>query len=146
MSGGATSFAVRPFRDADEAAVSALWLEVFGEPQPRNAPPRVIEQKRHVQPELFLVAEQGGEIVGTTLAGDDGHRGWLHLVAVSPAHQRGAVGAALVREAVARLRARGVSKVNLQVRGDNAGVVRFYEGLGFEVEDRISLGLCLDAD
>lgn len=134
---------VRVFRDGDEAAVAALWDRVFPDPAPRNAPARVIEQKRHTQPELFFVAERAGEIVGTALAGDDGHRGWLHLVAVSPEHRGADIGAALVREAVARLRERGVTKVNLQVRTDNAAVVRFYESLGFQVEERISLGLPL---
>lgn len=137
---------VRAFRDADEPAVTALWNRVFSYPQARNAPPKVIAAKRKVQPELFLVAERAGDVVGTTLAGDDGHRGWLHLVAVSPDHQGGDVGGTLVREACRLLRERGVAKVNLQVRGDNAGVVAFYEALGFEVEDRVSLGLTLEPE
>lgn len=143
---GASSLVVRAFRDSDEPAVSALWNRVFGDPQERNAPDRVIEQKRKVQPELFLVAELAGDLVGTTLAGDDGHRGWLHLVAVSPDHQKSGVGQLLVEEAAERLRERGVTKVNLQVRSDNSGVVAFYENLGFEVEDRVSMGRLLTED
>lgn len=141
-----TEVLIRAFRDADEPTVTALWTRVFADDSPRNAPPRVIEHKRHVQPELFLVAELEGDVVGTTLAGDDGHRGWLHLVAVSPDHRGGDVGRALVREAARRLRERGVPKVNLQIRSDNAAVVAFYESLGFAVEDRISMGLLLDAE
>ena len=142
----AAGLVVRAFRDADEPAVAELWSRVFGSPEPRNAPDRVIAQKRKVQPELFLVAELAGDVVGTTLAGDDGHRGWIHLVAVSPEHQRKGVGEALVGDAARRLRERGVPKVNLQVRGDNAGVVAFYEKLGFVVEDRVSMGLLLSED
>ena len=137
---------VRAFRDADEPTVTALWNRVFGEPAGRNAPIRVIEQKRRVQPELFLVAELAGDVVGTTLAGDDGHRGWIHLVAVSPDHQEHGVGRVLVLEAARLLRERGVPKVNLQIRGDNDGVVAFYQRLGFEVEDRISMGLLLSKE
>ncbi|NNL67755.1 MAG: GNAT family acetyltransferase [Myxococcales bacterium] len=137
---------VRAFRDADEPAVRELWQRVFADDSPRNAPPRVIEQKRHVQPELFLVAEIGGDVVGTTLAGDDGHRGWLHLVAVSPDHRGADVGRALVEEATRRLRERGVPKVNLQIRADNAGVVAFYQSLGFVVEERISMGRLLEEE
>jgi len=149
MSGSAAAPAalvVRAFRDADEAAVAALWSRVFGPPAARNAPDRVIEQKRKVQPELFLVAELAGDVVGTALAGDDGHRGWIHLVAVSPDHRRGGIGRTLVLEAAQRLRERGVPKLNLQVRGDNTGVVAFYERLGFQVEDRVSMGLLLTED
>ena len=39
------------------------------------------------------------------------------------------------------LRGLGCVKVNLQVRSINAAVVAFYQSLGFEVEDRISMGL-----
>jgi len=142
----ASALVVRAFRDADEPAVTELWTRVFGDPQARNEPSRVIEQKRHVQPELFLVAERSGDLVGTTLAGDDGHRGWIHLVAVSPEHRGRGVGRILVEEAAGRLRERGVPKLNLQIRGDNADVVAFYERLGFEVEDRVSMGLRLSED
>jgi ribosomal protein S18 acetylase RimI-like enzyme len=140
---GASGLVVRAFRDADEPAVTALWGRVFGPSAPRNAPDRVIAQKRKVQPELFLVAELSGDVVGTTIAGDDGHRGWLHLVAVSPDHRKTGIGRVLVEEAARRLRERGVPKVNLQIRGENAGVVAFYERLGFQVEDRVSMGLLL---
>jgi len=141
-----TGLVVRAFRDADEPTVTELWNRVFGYPAARNAADRVIEQKRKVQPELFLVAELAGDVVGTTIAGDDGHRGWVHLVAVSPDHRGRGIGRTLVLDAAARLRERGVPKLNLQVRGDNPGVVAFYESLGFEVEDRISLGLLLGDD
>jgi len=143
MSAAVAAAVVRVFRDSDEAAVAVLWTRVFGEAAPRNAPDRVIAQKREVQPELFLVAELAGDVVGTTLAGDDGHRGWIHLVAVAPEQRKRGIGTALVCEAARRLRERGVPKLNLQIRGDNPGVVAFYESLGFEVEDRISMGLLL---
>lgn len=34
----------------------------------------------------------------------------------------------------------GCPKLNLQIRSSNADVQAFYESLGFEVEDRISMG------
>ncbi|HKJ24892.1 MAG TPA: GNAT family acetyltransferase [Myxococcota bacterium] len=146
MSDDASGVVVRAFRDADEPAVTELWRRAFGVPAARNAAGRVIAQKRKVQPELFLVAELAGDVVGTTIAGDDGHRGWIHLVAVSPDHRKAGIGATLVREAARRLRERGVPKLNLQIRGDNGGVVAFYESLGFAVEERISMGLLLSDD
>jgi len=146
MSAAVAETVVRAFRDSDEVAVAALWTRVFDEAAPRNAPDRVIAQKRKVQPDLFLVAELVGDVVGTTVAGDDGHRGWIHLVAVAPEQRKRGIGTALVCEAARRLRERGVPKLNLQIRGDNPSVVAFYESLGFEVEDRISMGLLLADD
>ena len=47
---------------------------------------------------------------------------------------------ALVREVESALAALGCLKVNLQVRASNHGVVRFYERLGYQVEERVSMG------
>jgi ribosomal protein S18 acetylase RimI-like enzyme len=132
---------LRTFREADTDAVSALWLEVFPDDPPHNAPAIVIRQKLAVQPELFFVAEEeDGQILGTVLAGYDGHRGWLYTVAVSPRRRRQGVGTALIQYAESALAALGCLKVNLQVRASNAGVVAFYQKLGFAVEERVSMG------
>jgi ribosomal protein S18 acetylase RimI-like enzyme len=131
---------IRPFRDADEAAVIALWREAFPDEPAHNVPADVIRRKRAVQPDLFLVAEIDGSVVGTVLAGYDGHRGWLHKVAVAAAHRRRGVGSALIRHVEAALRAVDCPKINLQVRAANAGVVAFYESLGYAVEAIVSMG------
>jgi ribosomal protein S18 acetylase RimI-like enzyme len=131
---------IRTFREADSAAVAALWATVFPDDPPHNAPAIVIPKKLAVQPELFFVAEDEGWIAGTVMAGYDGHRGWLYTVAVDPALRRRGVGTALVRHAEAALQALGCPKVNLQVRASNAEVVAFYRTLGYDVEERISMG------
>lgn len=61
-------------------------------------------------------------------------------MAVDAAHQRKGVSTLLVREAEMRLRGLGCRKLNLQVRATNARVVAFYNALGFEVEERVSMG------
>lgn len=74
------------------------------------------------------------------MAGYDGHRGWLYAVAVLKSHQRQGIGRALIQEAERRLAALGCSKINLQIRASNRGVTKFYAGLGYAVEDRVSMG------
>ena len=135
---------IRAYREPDEAGVIRLWGVVFPDPPPWNDPATDIRRKRGVQPDLFLVALLQGEVVGTVMAGYDGHRGWIHLLAVTPKLQTGGVGRALMAEAERRLAAYGCTKVNLQVRASNPEVVAFYEKLGYGVEDRISLGRRLD--
>jgi ribosomal protein S18 acetylase RimI-like enzyme len=93
-----------------------------------------------VQPDLLLVALSGGAVVGTAMAGYDGHRGWLYSVAVRRTHRRTGVGTLLIREAERRLARLGCGKVNLQVRAENAAVAAFYRGLGYDIEERVSLG------
>jgi ribosomal protein S18 acetylase RimI-like enzyme len=131
---------VRAYREADEAQVVALWTEVFGYEQARNDPLLDARRKCDAQPEFFLLAEEGGRVVGTVMGGYDGHRGWAHRLAVAPAQRRRGIGEALMRRLEAELDAAGCPKLNLQVRGDNAGVVAFYRRIGYAVEERVSLG------
>jgi ribosomal protein S18 acetylase RimI-like enzyme len=131
---------IRSFQEADREGVVALWRTVFPDAPARNDPLRDIERKLSVQPELFLVALHGSGLVGTCMAGFDGHRGWVHLVAVLPSHRRRGVGGALMRRAEALLADLGCPKLNLQVRASSPEAVPFYESLGFQVEDRISMG------
>ena len=79
-------------------------------------------------------------LIGTAMAGYDGHRGWLYAVAVLQSHQRHGIGTTLVREAETRLSAMGCNKINLQVRQSNTAVIAFYRSLGYEVEERVSMG------
>ena len=137
---------VRSYRDSDEPGVVALWAVVFPDDPPWNEPSLVIRRKRSVQADLFLVATRDSAIVGTVLAGFDGCRGWVHHLAVAPDSRRNRVGSSLMREAAARLRALGAPKVNLQVRASNEEAVRFYESLGFKVEDRVSMAQLLQLD
>ena len=74
------------------------------------------------------------------MAGYDGHRGWLYSVAVRQSHRRSGAGKILIKQVERRLAEFGCTKVNLQVRAENAAVAAFYRGLGYEVEDRVSLG------
>jgi ribosomal protein S18 acetylase RimI-like enzyme len=140
----ADSLELRPLRDADEPAVVALWQTVFADDPVHNEPTAIVRRKREVQPEGFLVALDRGSVVGTLLAGYDGHRGWLYHLAVAPARRRDGIGRALVARAEGQLAALGCPKVNLQVREGNEEAIAFYRALGYAVEPRASLGKRLD--
>jgi ribosomal protein S18 acetylase RimI-like enzyme len=131
---------IRPYSESEETAVAELWRRVFPNAPQWNHPETDIKRKLAVQRELFLVAEIDTRIVGTVMAGFDGHRGWVHLVAVSPEHRRRGIGSALMREAEERLARFGCPKLNLQVRTSDREVVAFYRKLGFKIEERISMG------
>lgn len=120
--------------------VRALWETVFPDDPSWNRAEAAIPRKLEVDRDLFLVALDGGRVIGTVMAGYDGHRGWLYAVAVDPDARRAGLGRRLVGAAEERLRARGCVKVNLQVRAGNDAAVAFYEALGFLQEPRVSLG------
>jgi len=138
---------VRSFEstDAEADAVVALW-DVCGLTRPWNDPRADIARKMTTQPELFLVAEDSGRVVGTVMAGYDGHRGWVNYLAVDPVAQRGGIGRALMTAAEQALLARGCPKLNLQVRVGNDAALAFYRRLGYAVDDVTSMGKRLIPD
>jgi len=130
---------VRPFTSHDTRAVIDLW-RASNLVTAENDPAVDIAIKRTTQPALFLVAHDTTGIVGSCMAGFDGHRGWLNYLAVAPNARRKGIATALVHAAEARLRAVGCPKVNLQVRAENSAVTSFYKSLSYQLEDRLSLG------
>jgi ribosomal protein S18 acetylase RimI-like enzyme len=136
---------IRPFEDGDEAAVVALWRRA-GVTRPWNDPHRDIVRKRRVQPELFLVAIDGNRVVGTVMAGYDGHRGWINYLAVDVDARRRGIGRALMASAEKSLAALGCPKINLQVRAGNDDALAFYGHLGFVGDEVVTLGKRLEPD
>jgi ribosomal protein S18 acetylase RimI-like enzyme len=130
---------IRPYEETDEAAVVDLWQEVFPGAPAWNDPVNDIRRKLTVQPELFFIAMKDRQLVGTAMAGYDGHRGWVYYVVVSPNHRRLGIGSALMGHAEEALREKGCPKLNLQVRASNHEVVKFYQQLGYEIEERVSM-------
>ncbi|MFG6504150.1 GNAT family acetyltransferase [Microbacterium sp. P05] len=139
------TFEIRPFAPDDTTAVVELW-ETSGLTRPWNDPLKDIERKRAVQPELFLVAVDDARVVGSVMAGYDGHRGWLYYLASVPDRRGEGIAQALVSAAETRLLAMGCPKVQLMVRPDNTGARGFYDAIGYEPFDTWATGKRLIAD
>lgn len=144
MSGAKLS--IRPFQPTDEAQVVALW-QACGLVRPWNNPHQDIARKLSTeQAELFIVALQDGQLVGSVMVGYDGHRGWVNYLAVNPAQHGLSIGRALMQEAERLLLERGCPKINLQVRASNTDVLDFYAHLGYTQDEVVSLGKRLIPD
>lgn len=130
---------IRPYQRTDETQVIDLWhrcsLVV-----PWNDPQKDIQLKLQVQPELFLVGLTDTKVVATVMAGYEGHRGWLNYLAVAPTYQRQGIGRQMVEAATAKLKAIGCPKINLQIRTSNPTAIAFYQRLGFQVDQVVSMG------
>ena len=137
--------AIRSFSAEDTEAVIALW-EACGLTRPWNDPRKDIERKLSTQPELFLVLEVDGRVAGTAMCGYDGHRGWVHYLAVSPDQRGGGHGRDLMATAEHLLAERGCPKINLMVRTGNETVIDFYESLGYGVDEVALMSKRLIAD
>lgn len=136
---------IRSFAVSDTDAVVSLWQET-GLTRPWNNPYQDINRKLSVQPELFLVAVAGETVVGSVMAGYDGHRGWLYYLASDPARRGEGIGRRLVEAAEERLLAMGCPKVQLMVRPENNVAQGFYGSLGYETFEIWATGKRLIAD
>jgi ribosomal protein S18 acetylase RimI-like enzyme len=136
---------IRPFTETDESMVVELWVEA-GLTRPWNDPAKDIRRKSGVQPNLFLVAEEHDVVVGTIMAGYDGHRGWINYLAVRSDSRGLGIARRLMERVEQDLSDLGCPKVQLQVRPENRAVSGFYEHLGYEPYEAINLGKRLHAD
>lgn len=82
-------------------------------------------------PAALFVAEAGGQIVGTVIAGWDGWRGNIYRLAVLEECRRQGVGRKLVRAAEDYLRRRGGRRVTALVAYDDASVGSFWKAAGY---------------
>ena len=90
-----------------------------------------IEKKLLRDPELFLVAEVGQQVVGVIMGAWDGRRGWLHHLAVAREQRGQGIGSALVARVEEGLRRKGCLKVNLLVAERNEAARGLYQRLGY---------------
>jgi len=94
-----------------------------------------IAKKIQRDPDLFLVAELGGEIVGTVLGGFDGRRGMVYHLAVEASYRKMGIGTALMAELEQRMQQKGCIRTYLLVTHDNVDAIRFYESQQWEPMD-----------
>ena len=139
----APALAIAPIADADIADVIALWQRC-GLTRPWNDPAADIALARNGANAAVLVGRDGGNLVASVLVGHDGHRGWVYYVTVDPDHRFKGYGRVIMTSAEDWLRARGIEKLQLMVRGDNAKVHAFYHSLGYYDQERVIFAKWLD--
>jgi ribosomal protein S18 acetylase RimI-like enzyme len=90
-----------------------------------------IQKKLQHDPDLFLVAEEHGEMIGTVVGGFDGRRGMVYHLAVTDRYRGQGIGSQLMDELELRLKAKGCIRCYLLVTVDNESAMHFYEKRGW---------------
>ncbi len=129
--------------EPDVAAIVALW-ERCGLTRPWNDPIEDIRLARTTGHGAVLIASVGERLAGAVMVGHDGHRGAVYYLGVDPGARRHGIGRRLVEAAEAWVLARGIPKINLLVRKENAAVLAFYEALGWHDTHTVCLYRTLD--
>ena len=93
-----------------------------------------VARKFQRDPDLFLVADFQGEIIGAVIGGFDGRRGMIYHLAVDKDYRQHGVGTTLMETMENRLREMGCMRSYLMVRKDNAAA-QFYEKQGWQALD-----------
>jgi len=133
-------FSLREFQlSADFSQVINLWQEAGpGIHLRRSDREEEIRKKLERDPDLFLVAEADGRIIGTVMGGFDGRRGMVYHLAVEETFRKKGIGKSLMDELEKRLREKGCLRCYLLVTRDNLKAIQFYENLGWEVMDLLT--------
>lgn len=130
-------FTLRTFQfPADYPAIIDLWSNAGrGIHVGRSDTAEEISKKQTRDPDLFLVAEADGQIIGSVLGGFDGRRGIVYHLAVKEAYRRNGIGQALMDELEKRLQSKGCLRCYMLVTKDNETAIHFYETSGWEKMD-----------
>ncbi|MBR0422308.1 MAG: GNAT family N-acetyltransferase [Clostridia bacterium] len=86
-------------------------------------------------PDTCFVAEDGDNIVGVIIAGNDGRRGYIYHTAVNSVLRNQGIGTKLVDAAMDALKKNGINKVALVVFDRNKNGNCFWDSIGFSARD-----------
>jgi ribosomal protein S18 acetylase RimI-like enzyme len=134
---------IGPLALSQVAAAAALWDDA-GLTRPWNDPLDDLRRALDGPASTVLAGVEDDLLIATAVVGHDGHRGWIYYLAVHPEARGRGHGRAMIRACEAWLAERGVPKLNVAVRGDNASARGFYTALGYGTEDVVVMSRRLD--
>jgi GNAT superfamily N-acetyltransferase len=91
-------------------------------------------------PNLSVLIEHNGKIIGTALGSYDGRRGYLQKVVTSKESRKKGIGKQLVNEVVRRLKTVGALYIPISIEEE---LIPFYEKCGFAMKDSASMSIDL---
>ena len=118
---------IREMAKEDCVEVARLEKRIFSQPWSVQGFLDAIAMEQNI----FLVAEEAGEICGYIGMYQSLDEGEITNVAVSPEKRNSGIGWKLMQEALATAKEQGIVRVILEVRVSNASAIGLYEKCGF---------------
>ena len=143
---------VREYEPRDRDACTDLWVQLtqwhrdIYEDQTIGGDDLTVWFDKYMaeqKPVHVWVAEDGGRIVGFIGALERERRWELEPIVVAASHRRQGVGEALARTLIEAARAEGQRGLEVRPAARNAGALRFFHGMGFDVLGQLELVLDL---
>jgi len=120
---------IRRMRWWDIPAVTALEEELFDDAW---SPEMFWNELAQGPTRTYLVTTEEDEVVAYAGLAAMPDEAYVQTIGVAPAHQRQGIGATLLARLMDDARERGLPRVGLEVRVDNAAAIAMYERFGFE--------------
>lgn len=136
---------IRPWREGDYQSAYQLWKHsglTLGVSDREAEISRLVKRN----PALALVAETGGRVVGTVLGGFDGRRGIIHHLAVSEPMRNRGIARELIHEIESRMKEMRIVKINFWIEARSESLVSFYQKLGYQQRDLITISKSLNPE
>lgn len=131
-----SSYTIREARPEDLDPIIRLWQSIdrhTGLPDRRE----YLETFHAFSPDLLLVAEAEGRIIGTVIGGWDGWRANIARLSTRPEARRQGIAMALVHEVERRLQAKGARRIYALVDKRHPPAEPFWEAAGYALNESI---------
>ncbi len=131
-----SAYTIREARPEDFDPIIRLWESI----DRHTALPvrrEYLETFHAFSPDLLLVAEAEGRIIGTVIGGWDGWRANIARLSTHPDLRRTGVARALVQEIERRLQAKGARRVYALVDKRSPPAIPFWDAAGYAFNDNI---------
>ena len=122
----------RDFRIEDYEVAIDLWKRVEGIEIAEGDEKKDVKLFLARNPGLSRVAETADRVVGVSLCGQDGRRGYIYHLAIEPEYQQQGVARQLVNECLSGLRKLGLQRALILVASDNPRAQAFWHRCGWE--------------
>ncbi len=120
----------------DFDAILSLWASIDRHTGLADRP-EYLRTFHDFSPDLFLVAESEGRIVGTVIGGWDGWRANIARLSTDETYRRQGVAMALVREIERRLIGKGARRIYALVDRRSPPAMPFWDAAGYSPNENI---------
>jgi len=130
---------IRRFDINDYQEIIDLWNLVKLPLKPKGRDKRDTIEKEISKPDtnIFLVAVNGGNLIGTIIGTHDGRKGWINRLAVHPDYQHRGIARQLVQEVEDQLSKKGIDITACLIEGYNRDSMKFFQKIGYHKHEDV---------